>query len=150
MAAALPIPDEDELPISIEGLKNILECPVCLSPPTSTPIYRCDNGHILCSLCRSKVKICPECRIELGNLRYLTSEKIVTAMLPKVKLFDFHTYTSCIYKFLMTLKYDYMEYNAYLLSDPFSNFLVDFIMRLILGILNIVDRSKIVHKFNVC
>ena len=93
MAAALPIPDEDELPISIEGLKNILECPVCLSPPTSTPIYRCDNGHILCSVCRSKVKICPECRIELGNLRCLTSEKIVTAMLPKVTLFDFHTYT---------------------------------------------------------
>ena len=87
MAAALPIPDEDELPISIEGLKNILECPVCLSPPTSTPIYRCDNGHILCSVCRSKVKICPECRIELGNLRCLTSEKIVTAMLPKVNLF---------------------------------------------------------------
>ena len=93
MAAALPIPDEDDLPISIEGLKNILECPVCLSPPTSTPIYRCDNGHILCSVCRSKVKICPECRIELGNLRCLTSEKIVTAMLPKVTLFDFHTYT---------------------------------------------------------
>ena len=87
MAAALPIPDDDDLPISIEGLKNILECPVCLSPPTSTPIYRCDNGHILCSVCRSKVKICPECRIELGNLRCLTSEKIVTAMLPKVNYF---------------------------------------------------------------
>ena len=96
MAAALPIPDEDDLPISIEGLKNILECPVCLSPPTSTPIYRCDNGHILCSVCRSKVKICPECRIELGNLRCLTSEKIVTAMLPKVELFYFHTYKYCI------------------------------------------------------
>ena len=106
MAAALPIPDEDELPISIEGLKNILECPVCLSPPTSTPIYRCDNGHILCSVCRSKVKICPECRIELGNLRCLTSEKIVTAMLPKVELFYFHTYKYCIYKYILdTLLY---------------------------------------------
>ena len=50
----------------------------------------------------------------------------------------------------MTLKYDYIEYNAYLISDPFSNFLVDFIMRLILGILNIVDRSEIVHKLIVC
>ena len=49
----------------------------------------------------------------------------------------------------MALSYDYIEYNAYLISDPFSNFLVDFIMRLILGILNIVDRSDIVHKFIV-
>ena len=106
MAAALPIPDEDELPISIEGLKNILECPVCLSPPTSTPIYRCDNGHILCSVCRSKVKICPECRIELGNLRCLTSEKIVTAMLPKVELFYFHTYKYCIYSRYVALSFE--------------------------------------------
>ena len=86
MAAALPILEENDLDdsISIEGLKNILECPVCLTPPTSTPIYRCDNGHILCNKCRPKVKICPECRIQLGNLRCLTSEKIVIAMLPKV------------------------------------------------------------------
>ena len=88
MAAALPILEEDDidLTLSIEGLRNILECPVCLVPPTSTPIYRCDNGHILCKTCRSKVQICPECRIELGNLRCLTSEKIVTAMLPKVRI----------------------------------------------------------------
>ena len=52
-------------------------------------------------------------------------------------------------KVLIAFKYDYIEYNAYLISDPFSNFLVDFIMRLILGILNIVDRSDIVHKFIV-
>ena len=54
------------------------------------------------------------------------------------------------FNFLIGLKYDYIEYNAYLISDPFSNFLVDFIMRLILGILNIVDRSEIVHKLIVC
>ena len=88
MAAALPIIEENDLDssISIEGLKNIIECPVCLTPPTSTPVYRCDNGHILCNMCRDKVKICPECRIPLGNLRCLTSEKIVMAMLPKVYL----------------------------------------------------------------
>ena len=72
--------------IFIEGLKNILECPVCLVPPTSTPIYRCYNGHILCNACRSKANFCPEkfCRIAFGNLRCLTSEKI--AMLLKVLL----------------------------------------------------------------
>ena len=86
MAAALPISYEEDSTISLEGLKNILECPVCLVPPKCTPIYRCDNGHILCNDCRSKVKLCPECRVTLGNLRCLTSEKIVTAMLPKVNV----------------------------------------------------------------
>ena len=92
MAAALPIIEENDLDssISIEGLKNIIECPVCLTPPTSTPVYRCDNGHILCNMCRDKVKICPECRIPLGNLRCLTSEKIVMAMLPKVYLISIY------------------------------------------------------------
>ena len=85
MAASLPSLDDggDDL-LSMEGLKNILECPVCLTPPTSTPIFRCDNGHILCKVCRRKLEICPECRIVLGNLRCLTSEKIVAALLLKV------------------------------------------------------------------
>ena len=50
----------------------------------------------------------------------------------------------------MALSYDYIEYNAYLISDPFSNFLFDFIMRLILSILDIVDRSEIILKFIAC
>merc|ERR1712064_97599 len=68
---------------TLEGLKNILECPVCLEPPTATPIFRCNNGHILCSLCRSNVNVCPECRTQLGDQRCLISEKIVMDMLSK-------------------------------------------------------------------
>jgi len=37
------------------------ECPVCLEVSTS-PIYSCDEQHIICSDCKPKVKICPECR----------------------------------------------------------------------------------------
>lgn len=68
--------------ITIEGLKCILECTVCLCTPTSTPVHRCNNGHIICHVCRPKLskEKCPVCRIELGNLRCLTSEKIISDM----------------------------------------------------------------------
>lgn len=68
--------------MTIEGLKCILECTVCLYIPTSTPVHRCNNGHIVCHVCRPKLlkETCPVCRIKLGNLRCLTSEKIISDM----------------------------------------------------------------------
>ena len=69
---------------AMNRLKSILQCPVCLETPTSIPIFRCNNGHILCTVCRSKVNTCPECRIQLGDQRCLISEKIVRDMLAKV------------------------------------------------------------------
>ena len=39
-----------------------MECPVCRSFPVSVEIFTCLNGHILCGLCRSRVKYCPLCR----------------------------------------------------------------------------------------
>ena len=67
-------------------LGSILQCPVCLEVPTSPPIYRCDNGHILCKECKAKLSYCPECRMKLGDKRCLTSEKIVREILLQVHL----------------------------------------------------------------
>ena len=66
--------------MTLDGIICILECTVCLSAPTETPVYRCDNGHIICHVCRTRLlkDKCPVCRIELGNLRCLTSEKIIS------------------------------------------------------------------------
>merc|ERR1712083_127686 len=50
----------------IEAKESDLECPVCLEV-SSTPIYSCDEQHIICSDCRPKVKICPECREPYPN-----------------------------------------------------------------------------------
>ena len=75
---------EDDTLVNMHKLGKILECPVCLEVPTSTPIYRCDNGHILCKECKKKLSSCPECRIRLGNKRCLTSEKIVREIPLKV------------------------------------------------------------------
>ena len=41
----------------IEDKESDLECPVCLEVSTS-PIFSCDEQHIICSDCRPKVSIC--------------------------------------------------------------------------------------------
>ena len=43
-----------------------LECPVCLFAAT-TPIYMCQESHLICSTCRPKVTRCPECSVELRD-----------------------------------------------------------------------------------
>merc|ERR1712037_154473 len=45
----------------IEAKESDLECPVCLEVSTA-PIFSCDEQHLICSDCRPKVSICPECR----------------------------------------------------------------------------------------
>ena len=41
----------------IEDKESDLECPVCMEVSTS-PIFSCDEQHIICSDCRPKVSIC--------------------------------------------------------------------------------------------
>ena len=59
---------EAELAI-IRDLKKALECPVCFYTPKTGPLYQCENGHIICSGCNGKVNKCPECRVDLPNVR---------------------------------------------------------------------------------
>ena len=48
-----------------DSILDMLECPVCLDYPRQRPIYTCDNGHVTCSKCISKIKgSCPTCRNE--------------------------------------------------------------------------------------
>ena len=84
--SSLELDVDDNLAIAMERLKNILNCPICLETIICTPVFRCDNGHILCDSCHSKVEVCPECHITLGNQRCLVSEKMIDAMFPKVIL----------------------------------------------------------------
>ena len=63
-------------------LTDTLECPICAEVPHSTPIYQCENGHILCKKCHKRLSNCPLCRKPLGKIRSLVAEK----MLEKVPL----------------------------------------------------------------
>lgn len=76
-ASTDPIELSDNL-IKKEDIKDLLECPVCLRVPRSSPIYQCARGHVVCSECRPNVNnLCPQCRDPLGNIRSLISEKML-------------------------------------------------------------------------
>nr|GEY26883.1 TRAF-like protein [Tanacetum cinerariifolium] len=45
---------------------DVLDCPICLYP-LFTPVFQCDNGHIACFSCCSKLKTkCPFCCTPIG------------------------------------------------------------------------------------
>merc|ERR1719509_670328 len=51
----------ESLDTKIRAKESELECPVCLEVACA-PIFGCDDQHIICSSCRPKVSVCPECR----------------------------------------------------------------------------------------
>ena len=62
---------------------EVPECPVCLeslSPPLQ--IYQCQEGHLVCGDCRSKVSICTECRHSEGyRARNRSLEQVIARSL---------------------------------------------------------------------
>merc|ERR1712080_291588 len=51
----------DYIDNKIAAKEKELECPVCFEV-ASAPIFMCNDLHLICSDCRPKVSICPECR----------------------------------------------------------------------------------------
>lgn len=45
----------------IEDLEKELECPVCFNL-ASSPIFKCEDDHLICSSCKVKLRSCPQCR----------------------------------------------------------------------------------------
>ena len=63
--------------IPLDELKEYFECPVCLSVPRSPPIFQCKSGHMICSICRPKVSLCPLCRSALEHDRLRFAERLL-------------------------------------------------------------------------
>ncbi|CAA0815186.1 E3 ubiquitin-protein ligase SINAT2 [Striga hermonthica] len=61
------------------AVHELLECPVCMNV-MYPPIHQCPNGHTLCSKCQSKVRCCPVCRRQLGNIRCLALERVAESL----------------------------------------------------------------------
>ena len=66
-----------------------LKCNVCLNVPKMSPIFQCQEGHILCNDCHPKLSQCPVCRSgTLGNIKSLIAQKILGVP----RRFNFVTY----------------------------------------------------------
>ena len=51
----------ESINLKISAKEVELECPVCLET-ASSPIYMCQEQHLVSSSCRPKISTCPECR----------------------------------------------------------------------------------------
>lgn len=56
--------NEENKKLSLSML-SLLECPVCLTVITKSPVPCCTNGHTLCSTCWTRSHTCPCCRADL-------------------------------------------------------------------------------------
>ncbi|KMZ00129.1 probable E3 ubiquitin-protein ligase sinah [Drosophila simulans] len=71
-------------------LMALLECPVCFGY-IMPPIMQCPRGHLICSTCRSKLTICPVCRVFMTNIRSLAMEKVASKLVFPCK----HSHFGC-------------------------------------------------------
>ncbi|CAI9758426.1 unnamed protein product [Fraxinus pennsylvanica] len=59
---------------------DVLDCPICLEPLT-LPIFQCENGHIACAPCCTKMfNRCGNCSLPIGYNRCRAIEKIVESV----------------------------------------------------------------------
>ena len=76
---------QDFIAKQIEAKEKELECPVCIEV-ASVPIFMCQELHLICCQCRSKVEECPVCRVSFsGKLRRHRFAEQVAEELIKLK-----------------------------------------------------------------
>ena len=68
--------------ITIQELVKLLECPVCLQCLESEDclLLQCENGHIGCQACFSRLQNCPICRTWLGTKVKAISDEMMIIM----------------------------------------------------------------------
>ncbi|XP_019086368.1 PREDICTED: putative E3 ubiquitin-protein ligase SINA-like 9 [Camelina sativa] len=60
---------------------DVLHCPVCCESLT-TPIFQCDDGHLACSSCCSKLSNkCHACALPIGKNRCIAMERVLESTL---------------------------------------------------------------------
>ena len=78
--------EREILKTSLDELRVLIECPVCLHVPRGRgPVPVCNNGHIVCRSCRDQIRLqvgeerakCPSCMVNLGNNTSLIASRLV-------------------------------------------------------------------------
>ena len=67
----------DRFSIDDSFIQDAFDCVICLEFPEDSPVYQCENGHVLCSSCHARVVNCPTCRVKLRRIRCLAAEKVL-------------------------------------------------------------------------
>lgn len=86
-----------------EEMMEHLKCPICLDYPRRSPLYSCENGHIICDECsnRSVADSCAVCRSDSPKIRNVFAERFLEQKL-KTREFQCRNQASgCSFKALM-------------------------------------------------
>ena len=61
-----------------EQLEERVRCPVCLEVPTSSPMYSCANGHLVCATCyQGSISNCSLCRTRMNKTISLLATAVI-------------------------------------------------------------------------
>ena len=63
--------------IDLKSLLNFFKCFTCKFNPTRHPTWQCENGHLLCEVCRLDYNFCFKCNTDDIQTRSLIVQKIV-------------------------------------------------------------------------
>lgn len=64
-----------------EELEDRVRCPVCLELPTSSPVFSCPNGHLVCASCYpGSQSNCFLCRTKMHTPRQTVSLVAITVV----------------------------------------------------------------------
>ncbi|XP_044467471.1 uncharacterized protein LOC123197304 isoform X3 [Mangifera indica] len=58
---------------------ELFDCPICLEPLT-IPVFQCEDGHIVCSVCCGQLSVCPTCSLPVGYIRCRAIEKVLESV----------------------------------------------------------------------
>jgi len=72
--------------ITLEKLKENVECPVCMEIPRAGPMFVCPNGHFVCKKC--KTGSCPTCRVAMGAGKSLLAITVIENIDHKCKFVE--------------------------------------------------------------
>ncbi|KAF5183362.1 E3 ubiquitin-protein ligase sina-like [Thalictrum thalictroides] len=78
---SVPESKEEESGLSVTLMDpEVLDCLICMEP-LSPPVFQCENGHIACSACCTKLgNKCPSCSWPIGYNRCLAIEKVIESI----------------------------------------------------------------------
>lgn len=92
-------------------IKSLFECPICFDYAVP-PIYQCQNGHLVCQSCSSKITHCPTCRVPVSepSIRNLQLDRLANTFQFPCK----YNFNGCLWKSYWFKKREHEEECEYI------------------------------------